>query len=115
MNLVQGMYENVRRCVRVGEGLSDEFEGKVGVHQGCSVHSSSMSCLMLCHSKWGKVPADCLFKETSDALDRGNYRRLKLTEQAMKVIQRIAYSLVRQVMTFDWGTLGGPLCRWHSY
>ena len=28
------MYENVPSCVRVGEGLSDEFEGKVGVHQG---------------------------------------------------------------------------------
>ena len=28
------MYENIRRCVPVGEGLSDEFEGKVGVHQG---------------------------------------------------------------------------------
>ena len=33
MNLVQGMYKNVRSCVRVGESLSDEFE-KVGVHQG---------------------------------------------------------------------------------
>ena len=28
------MYENIRGCVWVGEGLSDEFEGKVGVHQG---------------------------------------------------------------------------------
>ena len=28
------MYENIRRCVRVGQGLSDEFEGKAGVHQG---------------------------------------------------------------------------------
>ena len=28
------MYENIRHCVRVGDGLSDEFEGKVGVHQG---------------------------------------------------------------------------------
>ena len=34
MNLVQGMYENVQRCERVGEGLSDKFEEKVGVHQG---------------------------------------------------------------------------------
>ena len=50
-----------------------------------------------------------------DALDRGNYRGLKLTEQAMKVIERIAYSLVKQVMTIDWGTLGGPLCRWHCH
>ena len=36
---LKGMYENVRRCLRVGEGLSDEFEGKLGVHQG-SVLSS---------------------------------------------------------------------------
>ena len=28
------MYENIRRCVRVCEGLSDEFEGTTGVHQG---------------------------------------------------------------------------------
>ena len=34
MNLVQGLYENVQRCERVGEGLSDKFEEKVGVHQG---------------------------------------------------------------------------------
>ena len=29
-----GMYENVRSCVRVYKGLSDEFEVKFGVHQG---------------------------------------------------------------------------------
>ena len=29
-----GMYENVRSCVRVCKGLSDEFEMKFGVHQG---------------------------------------------------------------------------------
>ena len=45
----------------------------------------------------GKVPAVCLYKEMDDALDQANYRGLKLT--AMKVIERIAYSLVRQVMT----------------
>ena len=28
-----GMYENVRRCVRVCKGLSDEFEMKFGVQQ----------------------------------------------------------------------------------
>ena len=32
MRLVQGMYANVRSCVR--EGYSEEFEVKVGVHQG---------------------------------------------------------------------------------
>ena len=34
VKLVQGMYENVWNRVRVGEGLSDEFEVRVGVHQG---------------------------------------------------------------------------------
>ena len=34
VKLVQGMYENVRSRVRVVEGLSEEFEVKVGVRQG---------------------------------------------------------------------------------
>ena len=38
-------------------------------------------------------------------MDRGNYRGLELTEQAMKVIERIAYSL--QVVTINWSALGG--------
>ena len=43
----------------------------------------------------GKVPTYweqsfivCLYKGKGDALDRGNYRGLKLTEQAMKIIER---------------------------
>ena len=42
----------------------------------------------------GKVPTDweesfivCLYKGKGDALDRGNYRGLKLTEQAMKILR----------------------------
>ena len=34
MRLVHGMYANARSRVRVGEGYSDEFEVKVGLHQG---------------------------------------------------------------------------------
>ena len=34
VQLVQGMYSNARSRVRVGEGYSEEFEVKVGVHQG---------------------------------------------------------------------------------
>ena len=34
VRLVQGMYANERDHVRVGEGYSEEFEVKVGVHQG---------------------------------------------------------------------------------
>ena len=34
VRLVQGMYANARSRVRVGQGYSEEFEVKVGVHQG---------------------------------------------------------------------------------
>ena len=34
VRLVQGMYSNARSRVRVGEGYSEEFEVKFGVHQG---------------------------------------------------------------------------------
>ena len=34
VRLVQGMYANARSRVSVGEGYSEEFEVKVGVHQG---------------------------------------------------------------------------------
>ncbi|RUS73531.1 hypothetical protein EGW08_018716 [Elysia chlorotica] len=56
----------------------------------------------------GKVPSDweqsfivCLYKGKGDALDRGNYRGLKLTEQVMKVLERIVDSLIRQVVSID--------------
>ena len=43
---------NVRCCVRVGEDLSDEYEGKVGVHEG-SVPSSQLFIVVLgAFSKW---------------------------------------------------------------
>ena len=56
----------------------------------------------------GKVPTDweqsfivCLYKGKGDALDRGNYRGLKLTEQAMKILERIVDGLLRQVVSID--------------
>ena len=55
-----------------------------------------------------KVPTDweesfitCLYKGKGDALDRGNYRGLKLTEQAMKILERIVDGLIRQVVSID--------------
>ena len=49
----------------------------------------------------GKVPTDweqsfidCLYKGKDDALDRGNYRGLKLTEQAMNILNRIVDGLI---------------------
>ena len=54
----------------------------------------------------GKVPTDCeqsfmvcIYK--GQALDRGNYRGLKLIKQAMKILERIADGLIRQVVSID--------------
>ena len=51
---------------------------------------------------YGKVQTDweqsfivCLYKDKGDALDRGNYRGLKLTEHAMKILERIIDGLIR--------------------
>ena len=56
----------------------------------------------------GKVPSDweqsfivCLYKGKGDALERGNYRSLKLTEQVMKILERIVDSLIRQLVSID--------------
>ena len=46
VRLVEGMYSNARSCVRVGEGYSEEFKVKVGVHQG-SVLSPLLSIIVL--------------------------------------------------------------------
>ena len=58
--------------------------------------------------KDGKVPADweesfivCLYKGKGDALDRGNYRGLKLTEQVMKILERIIDSVIRGMVSID--------------
>ena len=56
----------------------------------------------------GKVPSDweqsfivCLYKGKVDALERGNYRGLKLTEQVMKILERIVDGLIRQLVSID--------------
>ena len=40
-------------------------------------------------SDWEQSLIFCLYKSKGDALERGNYRGLKLTEQVMKVLERI--------------------------
>ena len=55
---LEGMYENVRSCVWVCKGFSDEFEVKFGVHQG-------------------SVPSPLLFIIVLDALPR-EIRRFQL-------------------------------------
>ena len=54
----------------------------------------------------GKVPSDwkqsfivCLYKGKGDALERGNYCSLKLTEQVMKILERIVNSLIRHLVS----------------
>ena len=61
----------------------------------------------------GKVSSDweqsfivCFYKGKGDALERGNYRGLKLAEQAMKVLERIVDGLIRQVVSIDDSQLG---------
>ena len=61
----------------------------------------------------GKVPSDweqsfivCLYKGKGDALERCNYHGLKLTEQIMKVLERIVDSLIRQLVSTDYSQFG---------
>ena len=52
-------------------------------------------------SDWEQSFIVCLYKGKGDALERGNYRGLKLTEQVMKVLERIVDGLIRQVVSID--------------
>ena len=65
----------------------------------------NLATMIICD---GKVPTDwersfivCLYKGKGDFLDRDNYRGLKLTEQAMKILERIVDGLIRQVVSID--------------
>ena len=42
-----------------------------------------------------------LYKGKGDALNRGNYRGLKLTEHVMKVMERIVDELIRELINID--------------
>ena len=42
-----------------------------------------------------------LYKGKGEALDRGNYRGLKLTDQAMKLTERVMDTLIRQMVDID--------------
>ena len=56
----------------------------------------------------GKIPSDWddsfiinLYKGKGDALERGNYRGMKLTDQVLKVIERILEKCIRQIIDID--------------
>ena len=70
-----------------------------------------MGASMICHLaaaiiRDGKVPSHweqnltvCLYEGKRDALERGNYRGFKLTEQVMKILERIVDG--RQLVSID--------------
>ena len=56
----------------------------------------------------GVIPKDweesiilSLYKGKGEALDRGNYRGLKLTDQAMKLLERVLDFQIRQMVNID--------------
>jgi hypothetical protein len=56
----------------------------------------------------GRIPEDWeksfilnLYKGKGDALNRGNYRELKLTEHVMKVMERIVDEMIRELISID--------------
>ena len=59
------------------------------------------SSVMARYPRTGSRVPLCLYKGKGDALERGNYCRLKLTEQVMKVLERIVDGLIRQVVSID--------------
>ena len=56
----------------------------------CVLEQSSLCCALRVHTK-GK----------GDALNRGNYRGLKLSEQTMKVLERVVEGLIRPRAEID--------------
>ena len=52
-------------------------------------------------TRWEQSFIVCLYKGKGDALERGNYRGLKLTEQVMKILERIVDGLIRQLVSID--------------
>ena len=78
--------------------------GDMGAYMGASM----IRDLAVAIIRDGKVPSDweqsfivCLYKGKGDALERGNYRGLKLTEQVMKILERIVDGLIRQLVSID--------------
>ena len=58
------------------------------------------------HSDWEHSFIVCLYKGKGDTLERGNYRGLKLTEQVMKILERIVDCLITQLVSTDYSQFG---------
>ena len=55
---------------------------------------------MVLFHKTGSQVVNC-FKGKGDALERCNYRGLKLVDQVMKVIERVIDKLLREIIDID--------------
>ena len=97
--------------------LSQMNGGKAPVPSGIVVEmiraagdtGASMICdltaAIICYGKvpcsWEQSFVVCHYNGKGDALDRGNYQGFKLTEQVMKVLERIVDSLIRQLVSVE--------------
>ena len=52
-------------------------------------------------SEWGDSFVLSIFKGKGEAIDRGNYRGLKLKEHVSKVVERIIEVIIRAVVNVD--------------
>ena len=52
-------------------------------------------------SNWEQSFIVCLYKGKGDALERGNNRGLKLTEQVMKVLERILWTASSELVSIN--------------
>ena len=107
----------VKKANMVKKAISQMKAGKASGPSGIVVvmirAAGDMVASMICDLaaaiiRDGKVPSGweqsfivCLYKGKGDALERGNYCGLKLTEQVMKVLERIVDGLIRQVVSID--------------
>ena len=101
----------------VKKAISQMKAGKVPGPSGIVVEmiqaAGDMGATMICDlaaaiihdgkvsSNWEQSFIVCLYKGKEDALERGNYRSLKLTEQVMKILERIVDGLIRQLVSID--------------
>ena len=53
------------------------------------------------YKDWSDSITVSLFKGKEDALDRSNYRGLKLTDLVLKVIERVVENIIRATVNID--------------
>ena len=74
--------------------------GEAGAEEVCDLVENIISegCIP---TDWQESFIVNLYKGKGDALNRGNYRGLKLIEQVMKVLERVVEGLIRQRVEID--------------